>query len=140
MQRHDGRRTERQEDRDRLAWRRRGNKNRKLEIKVEKISAHLWAKFLSLSPSLSLSHIHALSLSLSLSLSHPFSLFLPPCSACPHCCLSTFPRNTFNSGKGRRSSSSMMMLTTMMMHRRARLELSQFPRCHWGCFLKPSSS
>ena len=50
MQRHDGRRTERQEDRDRLAWRRRGNKNRKLEIKVEKISAHLWAKFLSLSP------------------------------------------------------------------------------------------
>ena len=77
MQRHDGRRTERQEDRDRLAWRRRGNKNRKLEIKVEKISAHLWAKFLSLSPSLSLSHIHALSLSLSLYLTRSLSFFRP---------------------------------------------------------------
>ena len=77
MQRHDGRRTERQEDRDRLAWRRRGNKNRKLEIKVEKNSAHLWAKFLSLSPSLSLSHIHALSLSLSLYLTRSLSFFRP---------------------------------------------------------------
>ena len=77
MQRHDGRQTERQEDRDRLAWRRRGNKNRKLEIKVEKNSAHLWAKFLSLSPSLSLSHIHALSLSLSLYLTRSLSFFRP---------------------------------------------------------------
>ena len=75
MQRHDGRQTERQEDRDRLAWRRRGNKNRKLEIKVEKNSAHLWAKFLSLS--LSLSHIHALSLSLSLYLTRSLSFFRP---------------------------------------------------------------
>ena len=79
MQRHDGRQTERQEDRDRLAWRRRGNKNRKLEIKVEKNSADLWAKFLSLSPSLSLSHIHALSLSLSLYLylTRSLSFFRP---------------------------------------------------------------